>query len=188
MNDKYAQFFPTDPPTRAVAKLGVEIPNVLVSMKMTSPLYRIARSMRAGESGTPGCKTGMTHCPRVDIRGCLLGSAKGIRLNVMLRHKTAPARAIRPCDREPSQAASHDPARSSDFGRVAAGHGRLTGQLDHRMRPGRTDGFREGCEFEMQKERDGTVVHHTRCIKIRRELTGDRRRGAALPEISEGAA
>jgi 2-iminobutanoate/2-iminopropanoate deaminase len=36
LNDEYAKFFPTDPPTRAVAKLGVEVPNVLVSIKMTA--------------------------------------------------------------------------------------------------------------------------------------------------------
>lgn len=35
LNEEYARFFPTDPPTRAVAKLGVELPNVLVSIKMT---------------------------------------------------------------------------------------------------------------------------------------------------------
>ena len=35
-NEEYAKFFPTDPPTRAVAKLGVELPNVLVSIKMTA--------------------------------------------------------------------------------------------------------------------------------------------------------
>ena len=37
-NEEYAKFFPTDPPARAVAKLGVEIPNVLVSKKMTAVL------------------------------------------------------------------------------------------------------------------------------------------------------
>jgi 2-iminobutanoate/2-iminopropanoate deaminase len=37
-NEEYARFFPTDPPTRAVAKLGVELPNVLVSVKMTAIL------------------------------------------------------------------------------------------------------------------------------------------------------
>jgi 2-iminobutanoate/2-iminopropanoate deaminase len=36
LNEEYARFFPTDPPTRAVAKLGVELPNVLVSIKMTA--------------------------------------------------------------------------------------------------------------------------------------------------------
>lgn len=36
LNEEYAKFFPTDPPTRAVAKLGVELPNVLVSIKMTA--------------------------------------------------------------------------------------------------------------------------------------------------------
>jgi 2-iminobutanoate/2-iminopropanoate deaminase len=38
LNEEYAKFFPTDPPTRAVAKLGVELPNVLVSIKMTAVL------------------------------------------------------------------------------------------------------------------------------------------------------
>ena len=38
LNEAYARFFPTDPPTRAVAKLGVEIPNLLVSIKMTAVL------------------------------------------------------------------------------------------------------------------------------------------------------
>jgi 2-iminobutanoate/2-iminopropanoate deaminase len=38
MNEEYAQFFPADPPTRAVAKLGVELPNILVSIKMTAVL------------------------------------------------------------------------------------------------------------------------------------------------------
>ena len=36
LNEAYAKFFPTDPPARAVAKLGVEIPNLLVSFKMTA--------------------------------------------------------------------------------------------------------------------------------------------------------
>ena len=34
LNEEYVKFFPTDPPARAVAKLGVEIPNLLVSIKM----------------------------------------------------------------------------------------------------------------------------------------------------------
>ena len=38
LNEEYAKFFPTDPPVRAVAKLGVEVPNVLVSIKMTAAL------------------------------------------------------------------------------------------------------------------------------------------------------
>ncbi len=38
LNEEYAKFFPTDPPARAVAKLGVELPNVLVSIKMTAVL------------------------------------------------------------------------------------------------------------------------------------------------------
>jgi 2-iminobutanoate/2-iminopropanoate deaminase len=38
LNEEYAKFFPTDPPARAVAKLGVEVPNLLVSIKMTAAL------------------------------------------------------------------------------------------------------------------------------------------------------
>jgi 2-iminobutanoate/2-iminopropanoate deaminase len=38
LNEEYAKFFPTDPPARSVAKLGVELPNVLVSIKMTAVL------------------------------------------------------------------------------------------------------------------------------------------------------
>jgi 2-iminobutanoate/2-iminopropanoate deaminase len=38
MNEEYARAFPADPPTRAVAKLGVELPNVLVSILMTAQL------------------------------------------------------------------------------------------------------------------------------------------------------
>jgi 2-iminobutanoate/2-iminopropanoate deaminase len=38
LNEEYAKFFPIDPPTRAVAKLGVELPNVLVSIKMIAVL------------------------------------------------------------------------------------------------------------------------------------------------------
>ncbi len=34
LNEEYARFFPTDPPARAVAKLGVDIPSLLVSIKM----------------------------------------------------------------------------------------------------------------------------------------------------------
>jgi 2-iminobutanoate/2-iminopropanoate deaminase len=36
LNEEYVRFFPTDPPTRAVAKLGVERPNLLVSIRMTA--------------------------------------------------------------------------------------------------------------------------------------------------------
>ena len=36
MNEEYATWFPADPPTRYVAKLGVEIPGVLVSIRMTA--------------------------------------------------------------------------------------------------------------------------------------------------------
>lgn len=36
MNDEYATWFQSDPPTRYVAKLGVELPGVLVSIRMTA--------------------------------------------------------------------------------------------------------------------------------------------------------
>ena len=36
MNQEYATWFPAEPPTRYVAKLGVEIANVLVSIRMTA--------------------------------------------------------------------------------------------------------------------------------------------------------
>jgi enamine deaminase RidA (YjgF/YER057c/UK114 family) len=36
MNDEYATWFSAEPPTRYVAKLGVEIPDVLVSIRMTA--------------------------------------------------------------------------------------------------------------------------------------------------------
>ena len=36
MNEEYATWFPSDPPTRYVAKLGVEIPELLVSIRMTA--------------------------------------------------------------------------------------------------------------------------------------------------------
>ncbi len=36
MNDEYATWFPTAPPTRYVTKLGVELPGVLVSIRMTA--------------------------------------------------------------------------------------------------------------------------------------------------------
>jgi enamine deaminase RidA (YjgF/YER057c/UK114 family) len=38
LNEVYAKFFPTDPPIRSVARLGPELPNVLVSIKMTAVL------------------------------------------------------------------------------------------------------------------------------------------------------
>ena len=38
MNEAYADEFPTEQPTRAVAKLGVELPGVLVSIMMTAQL------------------------------------------------------------------------------------------------------------------------------------------------------
>jgi 2-iminobutanoate/2-iminopropanoate deaminase len=36
MNDEYARWFPAAPPARYVAKLGVELPGVLVSIRMTA--------------------------------------------------------------------------------------------------------------------------------------------------------
>jgi 2-iminobutanoate/2-iminopropanoate deaminase len=36
MNDEYATWFPVEPPPRYVAKLGVELPGVLVSIRMTA--------------------------------------------------------------------------------------------------------------------------------------------------------
>jgi 2-iminobutanoate/2-iminopropanoate deaminase len=38
LNEEYAKFFPTDPPTRSVARLGPELPNILVSIRMTAVL------------------------------------------------------------------------------------------------------------------------------------------------------
>jgi 2-iminobutanoate/2-iminopropanoate deaminase len=38
MTEAYAQFFPTDPPVRAVTRLGPELPGVLVSVMMTASL------------------------------------------------------------------------------------------------------------------------------------------------------
>lgn len=38
LNEEYVKFFPTDPPARCVTRLGVEIPNLLVSIKMTATL------------------------------------------------------------------------------------------------------------------------------------------------------
>jgi len=39
LNEAYSKFFPKDPPARAVSKLGVELPNVLVSVKLTAVLW-----------------------------------------------------------------------------------------------------------------------------------------------------
>lgn len=36
MNEEYASWFPSDPPARHVAKLGAEIPGILVSIRMTA--------------------------------------------------------------------------------------------------------------------------------------------------------
>ncbi len=38
MNEEYARWFPVDPPTRYAAKLGAEIPGLLVSIRMTASL------------------------------------------------------------------------------------------------------------------------------------------------------
>ena len=36
MNEAYAEFFGVDPPARSVAKLGVDLPGLLVSIRMTA--------------------------------------------------------------------------------------------------------------------------------------------------------
>ena len=36
MNEEYARWFPMNPPTRYAAKLGVEVPGLLVSVRMTA--------------------------------------------------------------------------------------------------------------------------------------------------------
>ncbi len=36
LNEEYARWFPADPPTRYVANLGVELPGLLVSIRMTA--------------------------------------------------------------------------------------------------------------------------------------------------------
>ena len=38
MNEEYARWFPSNPPTRYAAKLGAEIPGLLVSIRMTAAL------------------------------------------------------------------------------------------------------------------------------------------------------
>jgi 2-iminobutanoate/2-iminopropanoate deaminase len=38
LNEAYAEFFPTDPPTRITSRLGPELPNLLVSIAMTAVL------------------------------------------------------------------------------------------------------------------------------------------------------
>lgn len=40
LNEEYAATFPTEPPARAVAKLGVQLPGVLVSILMTAYVDR----------------------------------------------------------------------------------------------------------------------------------------------------
>jgi len=36
MNEEYLRWFPVDPPTRYAAKLGAEIPGILISIRMTA--------------------------------------------------------------------------------------------------------------------------------------------------------
>lgn len=36
LNEEYARWFPTDPPARYVARLGVDLPGILVSIRMTA--------------------------------------------------------------------------------------------------------------------------------------------------------
>jgi 2-iminobutanoate/2-iminopropanoate deaminase len=38
MNEEYARWFPSDPPARYAAKLGAEVPGLLVSIRMTASL------------------------------------------------------------------------------------------------------------------------------------------------------
>lgn len=38
LNEAYAPFFPSDPPARSVARLGPELPGILVSIRMTAVL------------------------------------------------------------------------------------------------------------------------------------------------------
>ena len=38
LNEAYAKFFPVDPPARSVARLGPELPGLLVSIRMTAVL------------------------------------------------------------------------------------------------------------------------------------------------------
>jgi 2-iminobutanoate/2-iminopropanoate deaminase len=38
LNEAYVKFFTADPPARSVAKLGVEVPNILVSIKLMAVL------------------------------------------------------------------------------------------------------------------------------------------------------
>jgi 2-iminobutanoate/2-iminopropanoate deaminase len=38
MNEEYARWFATDPPTRYAAKLGADIPGLLISIRMTAVL------------------------------------------------------------------------------------------------------------------------------------------------------
>ena len=38
LNEAYAEWFPVDPPTRYVARLGVDLPGILVSIRMTASL------------------------------------------------------------------------------------------------------------------------------------------------------
>jgi len=36
MNEEYGRWFPVEPPTRYVAKLGVDLPGVLISIRVTA--------------------------------------------------------------------------------------------------------------------------------------------------------
>jgi hypothetical protein len=36
LNEEYTRWFPSGPPTRYVAKLGVDLPGLLVSIRMTA--------------------------------------------------------------------------------------------------------------------------------------------------------
>lgn len=38
LNEEYARWFPSEPPTRSTTKLGVDVPGLLVSIRMTAVL------------------------------------------------------------------------------------------------------------------------------------------------------
>jgi 2-iminobutanoate/2-iminopropanoate deaminase len=59
MNKAYSKIFTTDPPTRAVSKLGVDVPNILVSMMMTASVaesYATIEAEEVAESEIPTIK------------------------------------------------------------------------------------------------------------------------------------
>ena len=53
LNEEYARWFPSEPPTRYVAKLGVELPGLLVSIQMTAFITRTPAGARSSLIGRP---------------------------------------------------------------------------------------------------------------------------------------